>query len=336
MRQILAVISLLALAVPALANDTTAELGTGGLIFTRSDSIAMESEDLFISQEEMRVAYKFRNTSEADVDSLVAFPMPDIESSPYQNVSIPDMASDNFLDFSVTVDGAKIEPKLDQRAFAAEVDVSDELKASGISLFPYDEKTDAAIAAMSEQKRNDWIARGMIVIETYDIGDGGGMKDHYTPTWTLKSTYWWRMSFPKGKLLDVRHTYKPSVGGTAGLNFVSDGKIGGEMLDQYRSTYCMDKAFENAVQKAVTATGEDGTPYIENWISYILTTGGNWRTNIGKFKLTIDKGKPENLVSFCGENVRKTGPTTYEMTAEDFYPQDDLSILILTKPSDDE
>ena len=50
---------------------------------------------------------------------------------------------------------------------------------------------------------------------------------------------------------------------------------------------------------------------MEQRLDYVLTTGGNWALGtIGDFKLTIDKGDPENLVSFCGENVKKTGPTT--------------------------
>lgn len=315
---------------PAFANDTTAQLGTGGLIFVRTDAVAMESEDLFISPGEVRVAYKFRNISEADVESVVAFPMPDIEANPYANVSIPDMASDNFLDFTVTVDGKPLEPTLDQRAFAAEVDVTDELKAAGIPLLPFGEAAEEALAKLPNGKRADWISRGIVMIDTYDVGEG--MKDHTIPFWTLKSTYWWKMSFPKGKEIDVRHTYKPSVGATVGLTFVTDGAVGGEQRDLYRQKYCIDGAFERAVQKAVDAADENVTPYYENWISYVLTTGGNWAANIGKFKLTIDKGKADSLVSFCGEGVKKTGPTTFEMTAEDFYPQKDIEILILEKP----
>ena len=69
---------------------------------------------------------------------------------------------------------------------------------------------------------------------------------------------------------------------------------------------------------------------MEQRIEYVLTTGGNWALGtIGDFKLTIDKGEPDNLVSFCGENVRKTGPTTFEMTAKDYYPERDIEILIL-------
>jgi hypothetical protein len=36
-------------AVPALANDPSAELTTGGLVFVRNDSVEMQSEDLRIS-----------------------------------------------------------------------------------------------------------------------------------------------------------------------------------------------------------------------------------------------------------------------------------------------
>jgi hypothetical protein len=142
------------------------------------------------------------------------------------------------------------------------------------------------------------------------------------------------MTFPAGKPVEVHHSYKPSVGGTVDISFVQDGRLGGDSLERYRSTYCMDKTFESAAQKVAGRAGKGGPAYFENWLSYILTTGGNWRSSIGKFKLTIDKGKPENLVSFCGHNVQKTGPTTFVMTAEDFYPEDDLHILILEKTVD--
>ena len=47
--------------------------------------------------------------------------------------------------------------------------------------------------------------------------------------------------------------------------------------------------------------------------------------------LTIDKGAPENLVSFCGSGVRKIGPTTFEMSATDFFPERDINVLILRR-----
>lgn len=315
---------------PALANDTTAQLSTGGLIFVRTDAVAMESEELFISPDAVRVAYRFRNISDADVRTVVAFPMPDIEANPYTNVAIPDGASDNFLDFTVEVDGRPLQPALDQRVFAAEVDVTDELVAAGIPLFPYGDAVEAALAKLPADRLAEWVSRGIVLIDTYDVGEG--MKDHYVPYWRLKSTYWWTMDFPKGKPVEVRHAYKPSVGATVGLTFVEDGRVGGDQAEDYRQTYCMDAAFERAVQRAVNAHKGDMPVFYENWISYVLTTGSNWAANIGTFKLTIDKGDPDSLVSFCGEGVKKTGPTTFEMTREDFFPEEDIEILILKKP----
>jgi hypothetical protein len=75
----------------------------------------------------------------------------------------------------------------------------------------------------------------------------------------------------------------------------------------------------------------ESAPYQENWISYIWSTGANWNGPIGKFHLTVDKGDPRNLVSFCWDGkVTKTGPTSFEMSATDWYPPDhELEILIL-------
>ena len=38
----------------------------------------MDSEDLFLSKDVVRVKYRFTNRTDASVDTLVAFPLPDI------------------------------------------------------------------------------------------------------------------------------------------------------------------------------------------------------------------------------------------------------------------
>jgi hypothetical protein len=69
---------LLHLNTAASANDTEAELATGGLVFTKSDDIEMQSENLFISMKEIRVQYHFYNHSNRDIITQIAFPMPHI------------------------------------------------------------------------------------------------------------------------------------------------------------------------------------------------------------------------------------------------------------------
>ena len=52
---------------PVAANDSTAELATGGLVFVKNNDIDMLSEDLFISLDEIRVHYRFLNKSDRDI-----------------------------------------------------------------------------------------------------------------------------------------------------------------------------------------------------------------------------------------------------------------------------
>src|SRR5262249_42117046 len=74
----------------ARANDSTAELATGGLVFVRNDNVEMRSEDLMISTKEVQVRYRFFNKSDKAVTVLVAFPMPEITvDGPDENISLP-------------------------------------------------------------------------------------------------------------------------------------------------------------------------------------------------------------------------------------------------------
>ncbi|RWC45253.1 MAG: DUF4424 domain-containing protein [Mesorhizobium sp.] len=316
----------------AFANDSVAELGTGGLILSRSDAVAMQSEDLFISPEKVTVDYVFHNNTDKDVDAIVAFPMPDISGNPEEIPAIPENQSDNFLGFEVTIDGVAAKPQLEQKVLALGIDISAELKAQNVPFYPFGDAAKAALAKLPQAVIDDWVNRGLIIEDTGS--EGTEANKVYTPFWQLRSTYWWRSTFPANKDVHVSHRYKPSVGGTSSVSFFYNGKFQGQYAT-YKTRYCLDNTFENAVRKAAK-DGPDGYPqYNESRIAYVLTTGGNWATGtIGKFKLTVDKGNPRALVSFCGDNVKKTGPTTFEMTANDFYPEHDIDILILD-PTDD-
>ncbi|WP_296745580.1 DUF4424 domain-containing protein [Mesorhizobium sp.] len=328
MSRIVLTAALAFLAAPAFANDSVAELGTGGLILSRSDAVTMESEDLYISPERVTVDYVFRNNTDKDVDAIVAFPMPDISGDPEEMPAIPENQSDNFLGFEVTIDGVATKPQLEQKAFSLGIDVSADLKAQNVPFNPFGDAAKAALAKLPQAVAKDWESRG-IIIEDPETDNGQGGTISYTPFWQLRSTYWWRSTFPANSQVHVSHRYKPSVGGTSSVSFYYDGKFQGQ-YDTYKTRYCMDDTFENAVRKAAKADPDGYPKYFENRIAYILTTGGNWALgNIGNFKLTIDKGNPNNLVSFCGNNVRKVGPTTFEMTAKDFYPEHDIDILLL-------
>jgi len=70
------------------ANDTNARLGAGGLVPEKSADIVMESEDLIISVHQITVRYLFRNTSDRDLDLIVAFPLPEVDGAAVANIPI--------------------------------------------------------------------------------------------------------------------------------------------------------------------------------------------------------------------------------------------------------
>ncbi len=316
----------------ALANDTMAELKTGGLQFIQSGEVTMAEEHLSVSPDVITVDYVFHNNADHDISTLIAFPLPEITGSPDMNIAIPDWESDNFLDFKATQEGAPIDVNLEQRAFALSLDVTADLKNAGIPLTPFGEKVGAALDKLDAETAKDWVSRGIVLEEEWD--DGSGMKKHFTPYWSLKSSYWWKTTFPAKADVKVSHVYKTGMGGTVGMSFLDDNSVpAGDRWEEYKTKYCVDDDFKKAIVKAIDAAPEDqkSSALLENWISYVLTTGGNWAGSINKFKLTIDKGAPDNLVSFCGTNVKKIGPTTFEMNAEEFWPERDLDILLLKK-----
>jgi Domain of unknown function (DUF4424) len=144
-----------------------------------------------------------------------------------------------------------------------------------------------------------------------------------TPQWTLKTTYYWQQTFPAHRVVAIDHRYLPSVGGSVPLSTTS--------LRQYmdKSAYCTDQDFLNSMMPP-------NRMWSPHYVGYVLVTGANWAGPIKKFRLVIDKGSPDNLVSFCGRNVRKIGPTQFEMSASNFTPTSDLRVLFLTRPASGE
>lgn len=322
---------LLAASLPVLANDTSAVLTTGGLEFVINDDIIMESEELFISKDEIRVVYQFRNETADDQNVLVAFPMPDLVPEFHSIVSFPTGPDDNLFEFQTTLNGEPVDAELHEYAFALGVDRTETIKQLGLPVVSFTDKAIDAVNALSDEDKARLLHLGMLGVDEFD--DGTGWQRQFNPAWTYRAAYTWEASFPAGETVTVEHRYKPSVGGTTGVGFLYEPSDGYDLASEYKTKYCTDESFISAVRKTLPNPEEPwGAPFFESWISYVLTTGANWGGGtIERFRLVVDKGSPENLVSFCGEEVRKIGPTTFEMVRTDFWPERDVEILILDR-----
>ncbi|MBW8728945.1 MAG: DUF4424 domain-containing protein [Inquilinus limosus] len=318
--------ALLAPLAAARANDSTAELAAGGLVLTRTADIEMQSEDLFVSAKEIRVTYHFFNRSAEDKTVTVAFPMPDVTLDFIDGMTaVPHPGSENFLDFSTKADGKPVATEVEIKAFGNGVEQTALLRKLGVPIYPdadYD-----GLTALPKAKQDELIGLGLAAVNEFDSGKG--WEQHVVPMWTLKTTYHFRQTFPAGREVVIEHRYTPGTGESVGSvvgSFYAPGTP--EYADDLR-TYCIDQGFLAAVGRAKAKAGQDGMPFSEQRVSYILTTGANWAAPIKDFRLVVDKGDAKNLISFCGDGVKKISPTRFEMRKTDFTPSAELNVLIL-------
>ena len=317
--------------LPVWANDTSAELATGGLLFVPNENVEMRAEDLFISAEKVRVQYRFFNKSDTDVTVLVAFPLPEVRISEQdENLSLPTDDPVNFFAFVTTVDGRPVATAVEQRVTAFGIDRTQYLRDLGIPLAPQLAETNAALDRLPADKWDEMLRLGMAEIEEYDVGQG--MQKHLAARWGLATTFYWQQTFPAGREIVIEHVYKPSVGASVQTDIGSPSSAKEPWFENYRRKYCLDNDFLGTVERLRRANNSEfGPPYSEERIEYILKTGANWSGPIKDFRLVVDKGDAGSLVSFCGEGIKKIGPTQFEMRKSDFTPAGDLAVLILKK-----
>jgi hypothetical protein len=317
--------------VPTFANDSTAELTTGGLVLAKSPSVEMRSEDLFVSEKEIRVRYRFFNAE--DVTATVAFPMPDVVfDGPDTGIAIPTQNAENFLDFQTIADGKTVTAGLEQKIFVKGVDRTAQFKTLGVPFTAQFHEAAKALDGLSPEHQADLKALEAAIPDDYDVGKG--MEHHLAPSWTLKSTYFWSQTFPAGREIVIEHHYRPSVGETSG-NMLGSNYLQRAELERYQTTYCVDADFFKTAKGGKVKPENSGvaeSPYFERRIAYVLTTAANWAKPIGDFHLIVDKGSPDSLVSFCADDVKKISATQFEIRHANFTPSRDLHVLILYRP----
>lgn len=310
----------------ARANDSTATLGAGGLTFTPNRHIRIVEEDLTLSAREVRIRYRFRNVSDRNISTLVAFPLPDIDVGSDTNYSITSADPVNFVGFEVVVNGRPVTPKVYARATRNGVDVTGLLKRHGIPLTLFTASSKEADALFA--RLNGLPAQARAELERHGVMDwssqwGAGNKPLANPHWTAEVSFGWMQAFPPKQDLIVEHRYRPVVGESFFVEpLLNDAG--------YRSDYCIDSGFASAAKRRLRKTGSG--MLLARELKYVLVTANNWLGPIGRFRLTIDKGSPRHLVSLCIDRIAKTGPTTFVFEAEDYAPKHDLRILFLERP----
>ncbi len=320
---------LCAFASASLGNDSTVELAVGGLNFTNTNDIAMESEDLSIDPSRVYVKYKFLNQTTAPVTLTIGFPLPEINlSDPDLDYAFPADHPQNFVGFRTQIDGKPVTFDVQQHALLGKKDVTQLIKAAGLPILLINAAT--ALKSLDPVKQKKLLDAGLLL----PAGEDADGKPLLQPSWSVQTVYVRKQTFPPGKLVTVEHQYKTSVGASPDTilrKAVREAPGMQAELAKYRKDYCLSPQFLNSIDTFAGNEAANVNNLREQRISYVLKTGANWRAPIKDFRMKVDPGGPGKLMSFCASGDTRLLGRSIEVRSKDFLPQKDLKILIISK-----
>lgn len=293
----------------AHANDSTYAYDNNGITYVPEERITLEKEVLFLSQDEIKVDYVFRNLTNEDVEIDLAFPVATCFTCYDGDVSLParpDVMAP-IASFSTSVNGAKIKSNMTLRAVMGGLDVTQKLEALGVKIQsePYD--------WMWEGKDTGFGKEAEAQLRKAKLFD-----EENIPLWDVEEVYTWKTIFKANSQTSVSHRYEPSIS----FDFVTEYTNFGDDFPNV----CAETGFLKSAKEIEMGSARE--------LKYLLGPGRNWAGPIGELKVIVDKGDPSSLVSFCGDGVTKTSPTSFEFTRKDYEPKEGevTSVLFVKKP----
>ena len=198
-----ALILLLLLAGAAHANDSMGTVSTSGIKYLKNPHIDMQSEDLYISEKQIRVHYKFKNTSSQDITETVLFPLPIVPAA-----TVSDFADTKGLvdSFRIYADGKPVRPQAYVRAYFERsngtlVDVTADLKKCGLSdqelMHPWTKKQDGEKIGSKIGACRSAKVQSMLPKQTDEL-----------PDWSSQIIYSWKQTFKANSVTEIKHQYR--------------------------------------------------------------------------------------------------------------------------------
>lgn len=334
-------------ALPAAANDGWGGLSAAGLTFSRTDAVEMVSEDLYVGLDKVKVDYVFRNKTGADVSGEVIFPMPPIGLAGLNEsafaIPLEELAKDDFINFTATVDGKPVQVSRDRIAVIEPdwqegrpasfqydtpgTDITASLQAYGIPINYDIAALQKFLLALPKATKDELTAKGLAEFSL----EGDDPSQHYAyPRWSIVDRYHWPQTFPAGKEVRVSHAYRNAPPG--GLFYWNETDTDPESYQQeVTKRYCIDKGTQAAIKKTLKREEYDGNVSYggtSTHVTYVLRTANSWAGPIKSFKLTVDKGNKDNVLSICADGIKKVSPTSFSLTLTNYSPDRDLEFVV--------
>jgi hypothetical protein len=340
------------------ADDSAASIAAGGLVPRRETRIVMAKEVLRISDKKVVVDYDFRNDTDQDVTTEVAFPIP-----PYKS-EVPETlpSEQSFEKFQLWVDGKPVSYQTESKATLGDKDVTETLRADLIDIRTFGHyfgKDDSShffrestpdFEKLPEKEKERLVREGLF-------------HDTESPAyalWTVHLQYHWTQTFPAYSTVHIRHEYAPFIGFT---RIDSPSEVFGalaadhlpasadsELTDQVSllSGFCLDKSLQRTIATRLHLSETDPVE-IKNlsagvlsprWVDFVLTSANTWKQPIEDFTLIVGRGQlwdkdRQNVVNFCTPQhalIKKLDTDHFQMHLTNFVPTSELRIGFFDLP----
>ncbi|MGD0295276.1 MAG: DUF4424 family protein [Terracidiphilus sp.] len=346
---VFAVAWFLVASMSVLADDSAASIAVGGLVPRRETRIVMAKEVLRINVKTIVVEYDFRNDTDQDVTTEMAFPIP-----PYTNeIDGPEASEQSFSDFQLEIGGIPVPYMTEAKATLNDKDVTALLLADHIDIPTFGHFVDTInskheevidspdFSRLSQATKDQLVKAGIFELDPAPVGQ-----------WTVHLQYHWTQIFPAHSTTRIRHEYSPVAGFTqvtqatvedALAQFTNSQSASGNPEEgKLLAGFCVDQPFlstlarqlqENASQAKTGNEGPVTSLVFPQWVDFILTSANTWQRPIEDFTLIIERPQPEQgekiLISFCSPadgKVEKLDADHLQVHLTNFVPASELHI----------
>lgn len=304
------------------ADDGAASIAAGGLVvMKREPRITMAKEVLKISETKVVVDYDFRNDSDADITTEVAFPIPDYEC--IQGERAP--SEQGFDDFQLWIDGSPARYQVEARAFRRGKEFTELLAGMHV---------DVASFGHTPANNNSQDIPKLPAAQRRQLEEAD-LLDHYgQPLWQVRKKYYWQQTFLAHKIVHLRHEYTPALGANNSTSYGMQPKPDPNSAAEIRS-FCLDGGLRALLQQIADGKEKDKSAWY-TFVDFILTTANTWKTPIEDFTLIVERpqrksnpneNKLGDYVSFCWDGpVTKLDADHFSAHAVNLVPAKELRI----------
>lgn len=322
---------LLAFAIGSADADTLQELATEGLTFTSSPDIEVAAETVSITMETVDFRYELLNKSDrqANVDITIRLPQLDA-SDPDITYAIPSNDPVNYNGSQLLIDGVAAVPAFRQVAVLENKDVTRRLRDAHIPpLVSQQDDVQGILAGLSPVLLKTLIEDGL-------LSPNGSRPDGQVllkPTWSVKTSAVRHQRIEGGQRVTAELHAMNSLGtsqDTILRKVLRENVDLRPEVDRYMADYCVEGDFLRGIDKQ-SGTDDNAAGLQERRIEIVLPAPSGRDGPVASFHLAIDKGKPDNLITTCMDNLKKTTATRFEVDATEFPLPRRVRVLVVGK-----